>query len=50
MTDHSGLKYLFEQTKLNKRHARWLAILSEFDFEIEYIRGKENRLLTHLVG
>jgi hypothetical protein len=42
MTDHCGLRYLFDQPKLNARQARWMALLSEFDFEIKHIKGKEN--------
>ena len=34
MSDHSGLWYLFYQPNLNGRLAQWLAIISEFDFEI----------------
>jgi hypothetical protein len=44
MTDHSGLRYLFDQPKLNTTQARWMALLSEFDFEIKHIKGKENRV------
>jgi hypothetical protein len=33
MTDHSGLRYLFDQSKLNARQARWMALLSEFDLK-----------------
>jgi hypothetical protein len=40
MIDHSGLKYLFDQPKLNARQARWMEILSEFDFNIKHIKGK----------
>jgi hypothetical protein len=40
MTDHCGLRYLFDQSKLNVRQARWMALLSEFDFEIKHIKGK----------
>jgi hypothetical protein len=44
MTNHSGLRYLFDQPKLNVRQARWVALLREFDFEIKHIKGKENRV------
>jgi hypothetical protein len=40
MTDHCGLRYLFDQPKLNARQDRWMALLSEFDFEIKHIKGK----------
>lgn len=48
MSDHSGLRYLFDQTNLYKRQARWLDILCEFDFETRYIKGKENRVVDAL--
>lgn len=41
-TDHHGLKYLFDQPNLNARQARWLEMISEFDFDIVYVKGKEN--------
>ena len=48
MSDHSGLKYLFHQLNLNSRKPRWLATISEFDFEINYIKGKEKRVADAL--
>jgi hypothetical protein len=48
MTDHCGLWHLFEQPKLNARKARWMALLSEFDFEIKHIKGKENKVVDAL--
>jgi hypothetical protein len=48
MTDHCGLRHLFDQPKLNARQARWMALLSEFDFEIKHIKGKENRVVDAL--
>ena len=47
MTDHCGLRYLFDQPKLNALQARWMA-LSGFDFEIKHIKGKENRVAEAL--
>jgi hypothetical protein len=44
MTGHSGLRYLFNQPKLNVRQAMWMALLSEFYFEIKHIKGKGNRV------
>jgi hypothetical protein len=40
MIDHSGLRYMFDQPKLNARQARWMALLSEFDFQLKHIEGK----------
>jgi hypothetical protein len=34
MTDHNGMRYLFDQPKLNARQARWMALIREFYFEI----------------
>ena len=41
MTDNKGLKYLLDQPNLNARQARWWAFLSEYDFEIQHIKGKQ---------
>jgi len=48
LTDNSGVKHLFSQQDLNARQARWLAFLSEFDFEIRHIKGKENKVTDAL--
>ena len=48
MSDHSGMWYLFDQLNLNDRQAWWLAMISEFDFEIRYIKGKANRVVDAL--
>jgi hypothetical protein len=48
MTDHCGLRYFFDQPKLNARQARWMALLSKFDFEIKNIKGKDNRVADAL--
>jgi hypothetical protein len=49
-TDHSGLKYLFGQPTLNARQIRWLEFLSEYDFDINHIKGKKIKWLMHSVG
>ena len=41
-TDHQSLKYLFTQTELNMRQRRWLELLKDYDFSIEYHPGKAN--------
>ena len=48
MTDNKGLKYLLDQPNLNARQARWLDFLSEYDFEIQQIKGKENKVADAL--
>ena len=46
--DNISLKYSFDQQNLNTRKARWLAFLSEYDFEIKHIKGKENKVADAL--
>jgi len=38
---HQSLQYLFTQRDLNARQRRWSEFLSEYDFEISYIKGKK---------
>ena len=45
MSDNINLKYLFDQQNMNARKSRWLYFLSECDFEIKHIKGKENKLV-----
>jgi hypothetical protein len=40
MTNHCGLKNLFDQPQLNARHVGWMVVISEFDFEIKHIKWK----------
>jgi hypothetical protein len=48
MTDHCGLRRLFDQPKLNSRKARWMALLNDYDFKIKHIEGEENRVVDAL--
>jgi hypothetical protein len=48
MNDHCGLKYLFDQPRLNVRHARWMVLINEFDFKIKHIKEKENKVVDVL--
>ena len=48
MSDNRSLKYLFDKQNLNVRQAIWLAFLSEYDFEIKHIKGKENKVADAL--
>ena len=41
-TDHKSLKWIFTQPDLNMRQQRWMELLHEYDFAIEYKAGKQN--------
>jgi hypothetical protein len=47
-TDHCGLQHNFTQSDLNARQRRWSKLLSEYDFEISYIKGTVNRVANAL--
>jgi hypothetical protein len=46
--DHSGLKYLFEQLTLNDRQTRWMEFVSEYNFDIKHINGRDNKVADAL--
>jgi hypothetical protein len=41
-SDHKSMKYLFDQKELNMRQRRWLELLKDYDFELNYHPGKAN--------
>ena len=41
-TDHKSLKWIFTQPKLNMRQRKWLELLHEYDFNIEYQSGNDS--------
>jgi hypothetical protein len=47
-TNHSGLKYLFGQPTRNVRRSRWLDFISEYDLDINHVKGKENKVVDAL--
>ena len=48
LIDNTCVKNLFNRPRLNARQARWMAFLSEFDFEVKHIKGKKNRVVDAL--
>jgi hypothetical protein len=48
LTYNSGVKHVFNEPDLNARQATWLEFLSEFDFEVRHIKGKENKVADAL--
>jgi hypothetical protein len=47
-TYHNSLKYLFDQPTLNARHSRWSEFLYGYDFDIQHIKGKDNKVVDAL--
>ena len=47
-TDHLALKYLMTTKDLQGRLARWALTIMEYDFEIDYIKGKDNKVADAL--
>eukprot|EP01052_Picozoa_sp_SAG31_P017925 SAG31_NODE_1249_length_9118_cov_23.165318_6_plen_761_part_00 len=44
LTDHQSLQYLKRPKQAHGRIARWSMILSEYDYEIQYIKGSTNHV------
>jgi hypothetical protein len=42
LTDHAALTYLQKSDGVNRRNVRWLDFLSQFNFEIAHIKGRNN--------
>jgi hypothetical protein len=41
-TYHNNLKYFLEQKDLSERQQKWMMKVHEFNFDIEYVKGKKN--------
>jgi hypothetical protein len=41
-TDHNSLKYFLEQKDLSECQHKWVMKVQEFNFDIEYFKGKKN--------
>ena len=48
LTENTCVENTFIHPILNAKQERWMAFLSEFDFEIKHIKGKENRVVDAL--
>jgi hypothetical protein len=46
--DHNSLKYLLEQKDLNERKQKWVSKIQAYDFDIEFIKGKNNAVADAL--
>ena len=41
-TNHNSLRFFLEQKELNDRQQKWVSKIQAYDFEIEYVKGKNN--------
>jgi hypothetical protein len=41
-SDHESLKYIRGQSKLNKRHTKWVGFIETFPYIIKHKKGKDN--------
>ena len=41
-SDHNNLKYFLEQKDLNERQQKWVSKIQVYDFDIEFLKGKNN--------
>jgi hypothetical protein len=47
-SDHNSLKYLLEQKDLNERQQKWVSRIQAYDFDIEFVKGKNNVVVDAL--
>ena len=40
--DHKNMKYLFSHKELNMRQRKWIELLKDYDFSLQYHLGKAN--------
>ena len=40
--DHNCLRHFLTQKDLNERQQKWLRKIQAYDFDIEYVKGKNN--------
>jgi hypothetical protein len=48
MSDHHSLIYLMKQRNFSRQQARWIKLLSDFDLNFEYVRGKDSSVADAL--
>ena len=41
-TDHNSLRFFLEQKQLQERQQKWVNQIQAYDFDIEYVKGKNN--------
>ena len=41
-SDHNSLRYFLEQKQLQERQQKWISKIQAYDFDIEYVKGRNN--------
>ena len=47
-TDHNSLRHFLTQKDLNERKQKWVRKIQDCDFDIEYVKGKNNIVVDAL--
>ena len=47
-TDHNNLRYFLTQKDLNERQQKWVSKIQAFEFDIEYVKEKNNVVVDSL--
>jgi hypothetical protein len=47
-SEHNSLKYLLEQKDLNESQQKWVSKIQAYDFDIEFVKGKNNAVVDAL--
>ena len=47
-TDHNSLRHFLTQKDLNERKKKWVRKIQAYDFDIEYVKGKNNIVVDAL--
>ena len=48
VTDHRALEFFKTQRRLSSRQMRWMEYLSQFVFDIQYVKGSSNKVADSL--
>ena len=47
-TNHNNLRFFLEQKQLQERQQKWFRKIQAYDFDIEYVKGKNNVVVDAL--
>ena len=47
-TDHNSLRFFLEQKQLQEGQQKWVSKIQAYDFDIEYVKGKNNVVVNAL--